>query len=604
MINVRFLVSSVLLYYASAQTDHQNHLPGDSYNGSIQQCTPWSFYDRYSKKCKCFKYFQCNDHDHDGVYLKAGYCATYDTDTEVVSAAPCPYFQSSGFTMTKFDNGYWYVKLPENISELNDYLCGAMDRTGRVCSKCKDGFGPAVMSIGFQIPCSKCIGVWYGIPLYLFLELFPVTIFYLIFLIFQINITTAPMTSYIMYSQLVIIVYDRLFSGDMPVLTGILFSMNKHYQQITKVIISIYEVWNLCLFHQLIPPFCISSRLKPIHIAFLGYISVFYPLCLIFLTWACVELQDRNFRPIVWLWKPFHRCSVHLRRGWNTKSDLIDVFASFFLLSFTKCLYQVLLFMTDQKIYKTSHLRGIYSDHIHVLNLDLNIPYGSTEHFIFAIPALIICCVFNVLPTLLLLFYPFSLFRACLSKCKLNGPALYTFVEKFYGCYRNGLDGGKDMRSFASLHFILRVAMLFTKGVGSLLLISNYDPYFIRDIVFTATLVLISLCRPHKEMYNNVLDVLILAHLGLQCHLVSSYQGFGIQAIFELTLTVTFLLPFAGFILLVSIRAVQIVIKSRCFRAISQRSKQICMCVSTTEQASALIETTVTTGISYGSTIH
>ena len=244
-----------------------------------------------------------------------------------------------------------------------------MGRSGRVCSKCEDGFGPAVMSVGFQIQCSKCIGVWYGIPLYLFLELFPITIFYFILLIFQMNITSAPMTSYIMYSQLIIIAYDRLLSGDMPVLTGILFSMNKHRQLIAKVIISLFDVWNLCFFHQLMPPFCISSRLKPIHIASLGYISVFYPWFLMFLTWACVELHGRNFRPIVWLWKPFHRCLAHLRRGWNTKSDIIDVFASFFLLSFTKCLYLVLLFMTDQKIIKMSHFRGVYSDQAHILDL-------------------------------------------------------------------------------------------------------------------------------------------------------------------------------------------------------------------------------------------
>ena len=476
-----------------------------------------------------------------------------------------------------------------------------MDRRGRVCSKCKDGFGPAVMYVGFQIQCSECVGVWYGIPLYLFLELFPITVFYLILLIFQINITSAPMTSYIMYSQLIIIAYDRLLSGDMPVLTGILFSMNKYHQLIVKVLISSYDVWNLRFFHQLMPPFCISSRLKPIHIAFLGYVSVFYPLCLIFLTWACVELHGRNFRPIVWLWKPFHRCLVHLRRGWNTQSDIIDVFASFFLLSFTKCLYLVLLFMTDQKIIKMSHFRGVYSDQAHILNLDLSTTYGSTEHLIFSIPALIISFFFNILPTLLLLLYPFRLFRACLSKCKLNGIALYIFVEKFYGCYRNGLDGGRDMRSFASLYFILRVILFFTKGIGALLMISNKDPYFNRGIVFMAILVLLSLCRPYKAMYMNVLDVLLLAHLGLLCHLVSSHQGFGDQAKFEVTIIATFLMPFAGFVLMVSVRALQNIIKTRCFQTILKKSKQLCKCVFFTEQARSLIEPTAT-GIGYGST--
>ena len=36
----------------------------------------------------------------------------------------------------------------------------------------------------------------------------------------------------------------------------------------------------------------------------LQYLSAFYLLLLIALTYACVELHGHNFRPIVWLWKP------------------------------------------------------------------------------------------------------------------------------------------------------------------------------------------------------------------------------------------------------------------------------------------------------------
>ena len=54
--------------------------------------------------------------------MKAGYCATYDMNTEIVSVAICPYFESYSFNMTKFENHYWYVQLPKNISELNNYF--------------------------------------------------------------------------------------------------------------------------------------------------------------------------------------------------------------------------------------------------------------------------------------------------------------------------------------------------------------------------------------------------------------------------------------------------------------------------------------------------
>ena len=589
MLNIAtvFLLNSVLLSYSSAEVKH--HLNSSLH---VQQCPPWSYYDEDRQECQCFRHVIC---DNNAAYLKTGYCLTYDDDTEIFSLVLCPFYQSNGFNMTKFDKHFWYIQLPENVSELNDYFCGTMNRRGRVCSKCADGFGPAVMSVGFEIHCSKCIGAWYGIPLYLFLELFPVTIFYLILLIFQINVTSAPMTSYIMYSQLIVIAWDRIFSGDMPDVTGILFVMSKQSKVIVNILLSIYDIWNLRFFRFLLPSFCISSRLKPIHIAFLGYISVFYPLCLMFTTWVCVELHDRNCKPVVWLWRPFHRCFVHLRRGWNTKSDIIDVFASFFLLSFSKGLYQIIIFLTSQPILHTT-LQEVHFGNTLVLGTDMNVTYGSTEHLIFAIPAIIISCTFNILPLLLLLFYPIGLFRACLSKCKLDTIALYFFVEKFYSCYRNGLDGGKDMRSFAGLHFVLRGVLYFTSMLGGLLMISNNDPYFPRNIAFTLALILISLCRPYKEMYMNVLDVLLLADLGIMCHLISSYQGFEVQGNFVLTFIATISLPFAVFILVIIIRALQKVIKTHTFKVCIQNFKKL---FSTTEQARALVEPNVAE-INYG----
>ena len=588
-VTIFFILNSVLFSYSSAQMRH--HLNNSIH---VQHCPPWSYYDEDGNECQCFRHVMCDENE---AYLKTCYCLTYDDDTEVFSLALCPYFQSNGFNMTKFDKHFWYIQLPENVSDLNNYLCGTMNRRGRVCNICKDGFGPAVMSVGFEIQCSKCIGAWYGIPLYLFLELCPVTIFYLILLIFQINITSAPMTSYIMYSQIIVMALDHIYSGDMPDVTGILFAMSKQSKLFVNIVLSMYDIWNLRFFHYLMPSFCISSRLKPIHIAFLGYISVLYPLCLIITTWICVELHGRNFRPIVWLWRPFHRCFVHLRRGWNTKSDIIDVFSAFFLLSFSKGLYQILLFMTSLPILQTT-LQEVHFGNTLVLGSDMNVKFGSTEHLMFAIPAIILSCIFNILPLLLLLFYPIGLFRACLSKCKLDTIALYTFVEKFYSCYRNGLDGGKDMRSFAGLSFVLRGMLFFANLLCGLFKISNNDPFFIRNIVFTTALILIGLCRPYKDMYMNVLDVLLLAQLGIMCHLISSFQGFEVQRNFVLTLIIMIFLPFAGFILVIMVRALQKVVKTHAFKVCIQKFRKLNL-FSTTEQTRALVEPTVTE-ISYG----
>ena len=75
--------------------------------------------------------------------------------------------------------GSYTILLPRNFSMLNDYMCTPINRKGTTCSECIEGFGPAVMSPGYSIPCSRCTSDWYVVPVYLFLEFVPVTVFYL-----------------------------------------------------------------------------------------------------------------------------------------------------------------------------------------------------------------------------------------------------------------------------------------------------------------------------------------------------------------------------------------------------------------------------------------
>ena len=112
------------------------------------------------------------------------------------------------FYKTYSDGLHWYIQLPDNISELNDYMCGPLNRKGRLCSECKDGYGLATTSVGFQyFECSKCAGTWYGVPLFLFLEMFPLTVLYLVILLVQVNITSSSITCF--SSQVGVIALDH-----------------------------------------------------------------------------------------------------------------------------------------------------------------------------------------------------------------------------------------------------------------------------------------------------------------------------------------------------------------------------------------------------------
>lgn len=371
---------------------------------------PWYVYHSEDSDPESCKARQCREADQlprelkcinsKGAQVEFGYCITYDKNKHTFEFGSCHYFQSKqGHHIT--ERGY--VLLPDNISELNSYMCGLLDRRGPLCSQCIDGFGLALTSTGFTG--SNCTSSWYGVPLYLIVECVPITILYFLILTFQINIASAPMTCFILYGH--VLFFELQYDRRLPV-----GRINYQLQGTKLSILKVVWIWKS--YASLCPHFCVSSKLQFIHISILEYLPAFYPLFLILLTWICIELHDRNFRPLVWAWRPFHRCFVWLRRGWNTRSDLIDVFASFFLLSYSKIAYQSLILIDCQPnfIFHNGDVSSVSNTYY-----DPSMPCNGKEHIGLSFLAAALLSVFSVLPTFLLVLYPIKVFRVCLSKC-------------------------------------------------------------------------------------------------------------------------------------------------------------------------------------------
>ena len=522
-----------------------NHIPQIQRKSQLHDpnCLPWFCNSSETGMCHCFPYYGCKCFGQKAA-LQLGFCATYDAKTGLVSFVHCPYFQSHRYEL--FNSRY--VLLPRNLSVLNDYMCKPLNREGKACGKCIDGYGPTVTPVGVRIQCAKCTNTFYGVMLYLLIEFVPITALYFLLLVFRISVTSAPMTCFIMCSQLIVQSFDRIYAGGDDCVAEELHTLSPSYELLLKLTLSVLDIWNLRFFHYFIPPFCISSQLKPIHMTVLGYLSAFYPVFLMFITWCCIELHGRNFRPLVLLWRPFHGCFVRLRRGWDTSADIIDVFASFFLLSFSRMMYQGLLLLTPIDV-MDYRITGELIRTNDMLSIDLSIKFASTQHLIFAVPAIIIFFVFNLLPAILLIVYPIKAFRICLAKFKLDTIALKIFVEKYQGCYRDTCDGGRDMRSFSGLYFIVRISVLIVYGIADLLKVSNNDPWLPRGILFSVTALVIALLRPYKATYMNILDTLLLIHLAIFCHLMSSCCSFIFHYHYVPSILTLLSLPIAGFVL-------------------------------------------------------
>ena len=171
-------------------------------------------------------------------------------------------------------------------------------------------------------------------------------------------------------------------------------------------------------------------------------VSAFYLLLLIVLTYTCVELHGHNFRPIVWLWKPFHIQKHPL---------LMSLLHFFFCLTLSFCLF----LLKGTEVHNADG--ELVSGTPHVLWVDAAMHYSSDKHLPFAITAYL-TLFFISLPPIHLILYPCKAFKRCPNCChNKRWHAMHTFVEAFYGYYKDGVTGGWDFQSMSGIYTLFHL---------------------------------------------------------------------------------------------------------------------------------------------------
>ena len=457
-------------------------------------CPPWFIPDNTSE-CSCH-------HDGDKVYycpdftlLHFGYCTTYNSTTGATEYGPCPYIAHYNTTRSR---SLFYIQLPGNLSLLNEFMCGPLNREGERCGKCKDGYGIALYS--YTLECSKCWGHGYGWVLYYFLELFPITVMYFLVVIFHIRATSSPLSALVLMSQIVVYTI-RL---NVPFHMYIENKVTGFPYVALQVLLVLCGIWSLDFFRSVIPPFCVSSNIKTVHALALEYLVAFYPIFLILITYVCIKLHDNNFRLVVLLWRPFHRYFVHLRRRWDSTASIINAFTTFMLLSFSK-----ILFVSFTLLY-TFHIQYNYGDHLSkcVLYYDPTVECHTPEFAIFAAIAYCVLVIFIICPTILLILYPTRLFRRCISCCGFRRwHAVQMFVESFQGQYKDGTNGTLDFRMLSASFLILRILILVL-FLNRHRLSSHTSQ--LQCVVYVCFTCFYAITRPYKLNFVNNVDIVIL----------------------------------------------------------------------------------------------
>ena len=391
-----------------------------------------------------------------------------------------------------------YSELPDDIHELTKKTCDSMNRTGTLCGRCLPDHYPLAYS--YSMACIRCPNVRWNWVRYIMAAYLPLTFFCIVILFFNINTTSSHLFAMVYYCQVL----------TQPLLQGVFAPLdNSPTSNTFRVAFSFYAVCNLDFFRPLYLNISLGIGILPT--LALDYVVAVYPLLLMIIFYLLIVLYDRNYRIIVIMWKPFRYFIAQFRKNLDARTSVIDAFATFFFLSNIKflgtssyLLYPTWVFQLYPKHYNST-MRLLYSP---------DVAYFGEEHLPYAILAIVVLCVFVLLPIALLFLYPFLVFRKFLSIFPGPWYILDTFVDSFHGCYEDETEPGtRDYRWFAAVFFMFRLNTIWVLFVKDRTIVTNYIivGIFILQTTLTAAL------QPYKSYVShyNVINVVFLLFLTL-----------------------------------------------------------------------------------------
>ena len=475
-----------------------------------QDCNPW--YSNHTGVCRCGSDFNgrliCHEWNQT-VDISAGFCITYDAkrkythiNTSGLVVGDCAYgYISDSMLNRKFS------RVPINISDINCTQCDPYKRKGLFCGECRNGFGPAAYS--YHLQCANCSSLSTGVAivLYAVLEMLPVTIFFFVVLIFRFKILTGPNLGYVLFCQSVIntLQYSRyLYSS-------LFHNLPQPLIAVGHISLVLSGVWNLEFFRFIIPPFCISEKMTLLHHQMLGFMSAFYPLAMVLITYLFLELSAQC--------NIINRC-VRIHRFlnvYNMEHSIIHAFATLTMLSLFSTICQ------GYAILQTSRVQDMNGTVLKsVLFVYPNIEIFSHQHLPYVFASLTFVFILVVCPCLLVLIYPTRLYgRLSRHLSPRKQLAIKIYAETVHSGFKDGLNNTRDYRMLPPIFILL--ALVFSL-LMSLLPHYGWDGYPPLSIgaIFAFASFIVAFLRPCKTLLANMslsFHLLLVGIMSLLCAL-------------------------------------------------------------------------------------
>ena len=428
------------------------------------------------------------------------WCMTlYDSNNTVVVSGMCwPYMKKN---MTERTVGF--IDLPKEQKELDDRFCHPMKRTGTLCSKCIEGFGLPVLS--YEVSCIKCnsTDLHWNVLLYIAAQYIPLTFFLLLIVVLKVSINNGYANSFVLFAQLLthpfMTIRVQHIMDQQDIVKQVIYSM----------ILLPHTVWSLD-FMQAVPaiqPFCISTALTDLNILGLKYITAAYPLFIVAVFLVIIHLYEKDYKVATFVCRPIGKCFTRFHQKLKIQNTLFDAFGTLIVLSYSKvCLVSFTLLG-----YKYLYSIEPNINHRMVLQLNASVGYCDSTHLPYFITAIVLIATYVALPPLLLLLYPLKPFQRCLDRLHLRGRLTEALFASFTSCYKDGTNGGRDCRYFASLYFILRIVPQLLNNAFPPDMFPTVSAIEISLTV--SALLLLIMVRPYCKKIKNYSEIFIVACL-------------------------------------------------------------------------------------------
>ena len=230
----------------TAQQEDRNASIDDAHDNP--SCPTWFFPDSsLNNTCTCgndIKGAVKCDNSTKEVSILPCYCMTYAESTGPV-VGTCFY---NCVRRKQFDYiGVLYHPLPSQITELD--MCGYFNRAGQLCGKCKKNYTIPIYSYDFN--CVQCSASDFGWVKYILIAFLPLTVFFVFAVSCRLRATSPKFSAFVFVSQTVAL------GANVRVLLG-QSELYPTAQKLTRVILSLYGIWNLDFFRTLIPHICVN----------------------------------------------------------------------------------------------------------------------------------------------------------------------------------------------------------------------------------------------------------------------------------------------------------------------------------------------------------